>query len=116
MAATIYRREQGLQRFGQKLDSEDGAERSGRGLPEGTLETHLHVEKARVGAWPLGGIPCKGLQQGLGGSLRASRYFGKNTGVIDGSLHISTLLVKLPHLLCSYYSFCGRDSNTLAKL
>ena len=36
--------------------------------------------------------PCEGLQQGLGGSLRASRYLGKNTGVIDGSLHISTLL------------------------
>ena len=36
--------------------------------------------------------PCEGLQQGLGGSLCASRYLGKNTGVIDGSLHISTLL------------------------
>ena len=92
VAATVYRREQGLQRFGQKLDSEDGAERSGRGLPKGTLETHLHVGKARVGPWPLGGIPCKGLQQGLGGSLRASRYLGKNTGVVAESLHISTLL------------------------
>ena len=36
--------------------------------------------------------PCEGLQQGLGGSLRASQYLGKNTRVIDGSLHISTLL------------------------
>ena len=36
--------------------------------------------------------PCKGLQRGLGGSFRASRYLGKNAGVIDGSLHISTLL------------------------
>ena len=36
--------------------------------------------------------PCEGLQQGLGGSLRASRYLGKNTEVIDESLHISTLL------------------------
>ena len=36
--------------------------------------------------------PCERLQRGLGGSLRASRYLGKNTGVIDGSLHISTLL------------------------
>ena len=43
-------------------------------------------------AWPLRGIPCEGLQRGLGGSLRASRYLGKNTGVIDGSLHLSTLL------------------------
>ena len=50
----------------------------------------------RPGAWPLRGIPCEGLQRGLGGSLCASRYLGKNTGVIDGSLHISTLL----------FSFC----------
>ena len=40
--------------------------------------------------------PCEGLQQGLGGSLRASRYLGKNIEVIDGSLHISTL----------FFSFC----------
>ena len=40
--------------------------------------------------------PCEGLQRGLGGSLRASRYLGKNTGVIDGSLYISTFL----------FSFC----------
>ena len=30
-----------------KLDSEDGMERFGRGLPEGTPETHLHVGKAQ---------------------------------------------------------------------
>ena len=36
--------------------------------------------------------PCEGLQRGLGGSLHASRYLGKNTGVVDESLHISTLL------------------------
>ena len=47
VAATVYRREQGPRRFGQKLDSEDGGERSGRGLPESTQETHLHVGKAR---------------------------------------------------------------------
>ena len=34
----------------------------------------------------------EGLQRGLGGSLRASRYLGKNIRVVDGSLHISTLL------------------------
>ena len=47
VAATVYQREQGLQWFGRKLDSEDGGERSGKGLPEGTPETHLRVEKAR---------------------------------------------------------------------
>ena len=47
VATTVYRREQGPWRFDQKLDSEDGGERSGRGLPKGTPETHLHVGKAR---------------------------------------------------------------------
>ena len=47
VAATMYRREQGPRRFGRKLDSEDDGERSGRGLSEGTPETHLRVGKAR---------------------------------------------------------------------
>jgi hypothetical protein len=75
VAATVYRREQGPRRFGRKLDSEDGREQSGRGLPEGTPETHLHVGKAQgypqsypTGSLPLRGIPCEGLQRGLGGS------------------------------------------------
>ena len=38
-----------------------------------------------------GFLACEGLQRALGGSLRASRYLVKNTGVVDGSLHISTL-------------------------
>jgi hypothetical protein len=46
VAATVYRREQGMRRFGRKLDSEDGGERSGRDLPEGTLEIHLRIGKA----------------------------------------------------------------------
>ena len=32
--------------------------------------------------------PCEGLQRGLGESLRASRYLGKNTRVVDESLHL----------------------------
>ena len=96
---TMYQREQGPRRFGRKLDSEDGGERPGEacrkarwgptyawGRPEA-----IHGI-TRPGAWPLRWIPCEGLQRGLGGSLRASQYLGKNTGVIDGSLHISTLL------------------------
>ena len=47
VAATVYRRKQGPWRFGWKLDSEDGGERSRRGLSEGTPETHLRVGKAR---------------------------------------------------------------------
>jgi hypothetical protein len=47
VATTVYRREQGSRRFGRKLDSEDGGEQSGRDLPEGTPETHLHMEKAQ---------------------------------------------------------------------
>ena len=51
VAATVYRREQGPRRFGQKLDSEDGGEQSRRGLLEDTPETHLHVGKARGYPW-----------------------------------------------------------------
>ena len=35
--------------------------------------------------------PYEGLQRGLEGSLRASRYLDKNTRVVDECLHISTL-------------------------
>ena len=88
-------REQGPRRFGRKLDSEDGGEHPGEacrkarrrptcawGRPEA-----IHGV-TRPGAWPLRGIPCEGLQRGLGGSLRASRYLGKNTGVVNESLHL----------------------------
>ena len=100
VASIVYRREQGPWWFGRKLDSEDGGGRSGRGLPKGTPETHLRVEKARgyPRSYPTGSlalardIPCEGLQQGLGRSLHTSRYLNKNTGVIDGSLHISISL------------------------
>ena len=46
MAVTVYQREQGPWQFGWKIDSEDGGEWSGRGLPEGIPETHLRVGKA----------------------------------------------------------------------
>ena len=45
--------------------------------------------------------PYEGLQRGLGGSLRASRYLGKNTGVVDGSLHISTSLFSTCVSICA---------------
>ena len=47
MAVTVYRREQGPRLFVQKLDSEDDGERSGKGLSEGTPETHLRVGKVQ---------------------------------------------------------------------
>ena len=115
VAATVYRREQGPRRFGRKLDSEDGGERSGRGLPKAHRRPTCAWGRPRAihgvtrpGAWPLRGIPCEGLQRGLGGSLSASRYLGKNTGVVDGSLHLY-LTLYLPHLhcvpsLCAYLS------------
>ena len=95
----MYRREQGPRRFSHKLDSEEGGEHPG----EACLKARLRPTFAwgrpdaihgvtRPGAWPLRGIPYEGLQRGLGGSLHASRYLGKNTGVVDGSLYISTLL------------------------
>ena len=73
VAVTVYRSEQGPWRFGRKLDSKDGGERSGRGLPEGTPETHLRVGKARgyPRSYPTGSLALArdsfvGLQRGLG--------------------------------------------------
>ena len=68
--------------------------------------------------WELG--PCKGIlargsNEDYGGSLRASRYFGKNIGVVDGSLHISTLLFSFRIYIVCITPSCGRDSNILAK-
>ena len=121
VAATVYWRKQGPKRFGRKLDRRRrGA--SGRGLPEGTSETHLHVEKARCYPWsyPTGSLALardslRGLQRGLGGSLRASQYVDKNTGVVDGSLHISTLLLSFRSYIDCITPFYGNNSNTLAK-
>ena len=58
VATTVYRREQHPRRFGRKFDSKDSREQSGRGLPEGTLETHLRVEKARgyPRSYPIGSL------------------------------------------------------------
>ena len=96
---------QGLRRFGWKLDSEDGGEhlgeayRKARQRPTCTWGRSEAIHGVtRLAAWPLRRIPCEGLQQGLGGSLHASRYLSKNTKVVDESLYISTLLFKLPHL------------------
>ena len=123
VAATVYRREQGPWRFGQKLDSEDDGEHPGEACRKahrrstcawGRPEAIHRVTRPR--AWPLRGIHCEGLQRGLRGSLRASRYLGKNTGVVDGSLHISILLFSFHIYIICITPFCGRDSNTLAKL
>ena len=97
VAATVYRREQGPRRFSWKLDSENGGERSRRGLPKDTPETHLCVGKAwgYSRSYPTGSLALA--RNSLRGAPtrtreRASRYLGKNAGVVDGSLHISTSL------------------------
>jgi hypothetical protein len=75
-----------LQRFDRKLDSEDGGERSGRGLPEGTSETHLRLGKVQ-------GYPRSYLTRSLalaraslGGASTRTR--GKLACSIDRSLHL----------------------------
>jgi hypothetical protein len=100
VATSVYRREQGPWQFGRKLDGKNSGERSGRGLLEGTPKTHFAVGRPRAiygvtrpGAWTLRGIPCEGLQRGLGESLSASRYLDKNTKVIDGSLHLYLIII-----------------------
>ena len=47
VATTVYQREQGLRRFGQKLNSEDSGEHLEEACRKGTSETHLRVGKAR---------------------------------------------------------------------
>ena len=105
VAATVYRREQGPRRFGRKLDSEDGGEHPG----ETCRKAHWRPTCAwgrpeaihgvtRPGAWPLRGIPCEGLQQGLEGSLSASRCLYKNIGLVDGSLHLYLIFTFRIHI------------------
>ena len=118
VVATMYRREQGPRRFSRNLDSEDGGERSGRGLSEGTPETHFLMGK--VQGYPRSYLTSLALVRdslrGLGGSLRASQYVGKNTRVVDGSLYIPTLLFSFRIYIVCITPFCARDNNTLAKL
>ena len=91
--------------FGQKLDSEDDGEHPGEACRKARWRPTCVWGRpkaihgvTRPGAWPLRGIPYEGLQRGLGGSLRTSRYLGKNIRVIDGSSHISTF----PFCFCIY--------------
>ena len=117
VAAIVYQREQGPQHFGRKLDSKDGGEHLGEACRKarwrptcawGRPEAIHGVTRPR--AWPLRGAPMR-----TRGSLHASRYLDKNTGVINGSLHISTLLFSFCIYIVCITPFCGRDSNTLAK-
>jgi hypothetical protein len=63
MAATVYRREQGPQCFGWKLDSGDGGERprgakSGAPLARGE-GPRLSTQLLDHGAWPSRGLPLR---------------------------------------------------------
>jgi hypothetical protein len=81
---------QGPQHFSWKLDSEErGA------IQEKLVGRHIgdplaHGEGLRLSTELLDRKlgPCEGLQWGLGGSLRTSRYLNKATSVVDGSLHL----------------------------
>ena len=73
---------------------------------EQEVEHHLRVEKAcnslrsysTVVLGPRVGFPLRrGHQRGLVGTLRGSGYLGKNTGVIQESLHLYFALY-LSHL------------------
>ena len=108
VATTMYRREQGLRRFGQKLDSEDDGEHPGeacqkaRRRPTCAWGRPKAIHGAtRSGAWPLRGIPCEGLQRGLGGSLRASRYLGTKYQSRRREFAYLYLTFYLSHLYCN---------------
>ena len=75
VAATVYQREQGPWRFDCKLDSEDDGEHPGEACRKARRRpTYVWGRPkaihgvTRLGAWPLRGIPCEGLQLGLGGA------------------------------------------------
>ena len=94
VSATVYQREQDPRHFGQKLDSEDGGEPPEEACQKARRRPTCMWERpeaiygvTQLGAWSLRGAPTR-----TRGSLHASRYLGKNTRVVDGSLHISTLL------------------------
>ena len=66
VAATVYRREQGLRCFGQKLDSEDGGEHPGEACRKARRRPTCAWERPeaihgviRPGAWPLQGDPTR---------------------------------------------------------
>ena len=117
VATTVYRREQGPRRFGGSLIVKTAGsirERlAGRDIGdplacgEGPrLSTELPDQE-------LG--PYEGLQRGLGGSLCASRYLGKNTRVVDGSLHISTLLFSFRIYIICITPFAVEIATHLSK-
>ena len=73
VAATVYRREQGPRRFGRKLNSKNGREHPGEACRKARQRSTCVWGRpeaihgvTRSGAWPFRGIPCEGLQQGLG--------------------------------------------------
>ena len=90
VAATVYWREQGPWRFGQKLDSEDGGEHP----REASRKAQGYPRSYPTGSLALVRDSLRGAPTRTRGKLRASRYLGKNTRVIDGSLHISTLIFR----------------------
>ena len=73
VAATMYQREQGPRRFDQKLNGEDGGKHPGEDCRKARWRPTCAWGRpkaihgvTRSGAWPLRGIPCEGLQRGLG--------------------------------------------------
>ena len=108
VADTVYRTKQGPWCFARKLDSEDGGKHPGEacrkacrrptctwGRPE-AIHGVIRPESFALARDSLREAPTR-----TRGSLHASRYLGKNTGVINGSLHISTLLFSFRNTLAT---------------
>jgi hypothetical protein len=105
VATTVYRREQGPRHFDRKLDSEDGGERSGRGLPEGTLETYLHMGKARryPRSYPTGSLALvrdslQGAPMRTRGSLSSVKILESSMGVCISTSSLPSASTLLPWL------------------
>ena len=114
VAIIVYQREQGPRCFGRKLDSEDGGEHLGEacrkarrrptcawGRPEA-----IHGV-TRLGAWPLRGIPCEGLQRGLGEACAlldtSVKIPESSTGVCISTSFLPSAFILLPWLCSLLY-------------
>ena len=104
VAATMYQREQGPWRFSRKLDSEDSGEHPGEACRKAYRRPTCAWGRpkdihgvTRPGAWPLRGIPCEGLQRGL----------GKACALLDTSVKIlkssTGVCISVPYSLASTF-------------
>ena len=111
VAATVYRREQGPRRFSWKLDSEDSGEHSGEACRKARRTPTCAWGRPEaihgvtwLGAWPLRGIPCEGLQQGLG---KAWALLDTSVKITESSTGVCISTSSLPSVFTLLCRLCA---------